>query len=218
MKPSVLERPRNLRARPLYNNYVVPYFVAWYDAKGTQRHESTPGAVPSFPTIDMRRRKLCLEQGFCWMCGKQLGAFKAFVFGPASAIAGIAVEPPSHRDCALYAVQVCPFMVFGRDHKAHGPLRPGEVVTPLVSTRNPELAVVYITRSFTLEDQLIRVGPPENVSFWHLGKPATRTEIARLIARALEDCSLHTVMTPRDIGFAVAELMRFAPELEILNT
>jgi len=48
---------------------------------------------------------VCVRHKRCWLCGQPLGKFMCFVVGPMCAINKTSAEPPSHRDCALYAVQ-----------------------------------------------------------------------------------------------------------------
>lgn len=210
--------PKHLRMRPIHNGIIVPYFVTWYK-DGQQVHEKAPGALPHFPTIDMGRAALCLQRGYCWVCGKMLGTFKTFVTGPAGVIAGLAGEPPMHKECANYAVQVCPFMVHGYDMNTDKPM-PGKFAMN-VELRNPGLNIVWVCKSFDIQKfdpftgvMLLKPGPATVVQFWTKGRRATRQEIAERIAQCIEHTNLREHMSAKDIGWAVHELMMHAPPIE----
>src|SRR5215469_14120297 len=94
--PEVPSRIARLPRDP--RGYPVPWFVEWIDGK------------PDFRVMDARKLKLALREPRCWICGGQLGTYKAFNFGPISAVNGLSGEPPSHRECAIFAAQACPFL------------------------------------------------------------------------------------------------------------
>jgi hypothetical protein len=82
--------------------YPVPWFVAWVDGR------------PDFRVIEGGRIFEALKERRCWVCGEKLGRYLAFVIGPMCAINRITSEPPSHRDCALFAARACPFLTMPR--------------------------------------------------------------------------------------------------------
>lgn len=109
--PSYMEMlPRDRRGFP------IPYIV-FRDKNGD----------PHFTINDQRRVTHAKNQGLCSICGKTFARFRDgqgrvnpnprdagmwFVGGPLSALhpRGAYVDPPSHRECAAYALTVCPFL------------------------------------------------------------------------------------------------------------
>lgn len=89
--------------------YPIPWIVM-RDATGR----------PHFTINDHQRVRQCGKFGLCGICGKPLGkhvkgnpnkgAF--FVGGPASFYhdRGAFLDPPLHRECAEYAMRVCPYI------------------------------------------------------------------------------------------------------------
>lgn len=213
-------KPTYLNGRPIVNGYVVPWFVAWY-LDGKQVDERTPGAKPSFPTTDFGRLVQARKRNRCWICGNQLGANKAFVFGPASAIARSSSEPPSHLSCAGYAVTVCPFMLNPYHHQtAHlRPRKEGEGVLPDVSPHNPGLAVVWVTKTYELTWPKPKVavfmptGTPVSIQYWREGRRATYKEVADGFQRAIGDNDLlNPKNDQRELALRVYDLMKWAGE------
>ena len=78
--------------------FPVPEFAMWYNG------------VPDFRVIKPGYVRKCIIKNNCWICGERLGVRKAFVIGPMCCINRISAEPPSHRDCALFAAKNCPFL------------------------------------------------------------------------------------------------------------
>src|SRR5690242_16765548 len=97
-RPDLPPVPWRLKSRPIHRGYPVPWFVADVDG------------VPDFRIVDARKFKPALEQRLCWLCGKPLGAYLAFPIGPMCAVNRVNSEPPSHRECAQWALQACPFL------------------------------------------------------------------------------------------------------------
>lgn len=157
--------PRDKHDRP------VPWFVAWIDGE------------PDFRVIAPGKIQDALRFGQCWLCGGPLGAFKAFVLGPMCGVNRTSAEPPSHRDCAVYAAQACPFlatpnMVRRENRIPEGTKNPAGTMI----RRNPGVALVWVTKSFTLFRShgggvLFEVGTPEEVRWFAEGRTATRAEV-----------------------------------------
>lgn len=216
------EKPTYLDRRPIVNGYVVPWFVAWYDADGKQCDERTPGAKPSFPTVDFGKMVQARKRNLCWICGLPMGSNKAFVFGPSSAIMGMSTEPPSHLACAGYAVVTCPFIT--DPNKAYvgekKPLKPGERVIDEMSERNPGLAVIWVTKSYEMDNTAGRhpmfklTGQPVSIQFWKEKRKATYKEVADAMQLAIQNEGKR-VKKPehtREMAFAVYKLMKWAGE------
>jgi hypothetical protein len=212
------ELPKHLRTRPSYGGFIVPYFVAWF-VDDQQVDERAPGAKPDFKVTDIRRLNICRQRNVCWICGKQLGSYKWFIFGPSSALGRISVEPPSHRDCAHYAVQTCPYMLTpGRPMQLIKKLRPHEHLYD-IDEQHPDVAVLWATKDYGLK----AVDPsrgvfyfipsePDIVEFWQAGRKATREEVVRAIDKAI--VSNNVDRNDRDIAWRIEHLMRYAPTEE----
>ena len=51
----------------------------------------------------------CLTHRLCYICGTTLGRNQSFLTGPVGALRQVAIDPPCHRACAVYAAQACPY-------------------------------------------------------------------------------------------------------------
>lgn len=67
---------------------------------------------PHFTVNDTRVVQALASAGACHLCGERLGAHKWFAGGPCSALhpAGAYNDGPMHRECAQYALKVCPYL------------------------------------------------------------------------------------------------------------
>lgn len=92
--------PDQLKHLPIYRGFPVP-FVVLVDAEGT----------PHFKVNDTEKDLLCVTKKICHICGKKLDEFW-FVGGHISAFApnGAFNDGALHKECALYALKVCPYM------------------------------------------------------------------------------------------------------------
>jgi hypothetical protein len=131
--------------------------------------------------MDVTRWASCVMLSLCWICGEALGAHLCFVAGPMCGINRTSGEPPSHRDCAIWAARNCPFLV-----RPHMRRREDEftetLVTPGVSIRrNPGVNMIWYTKEFTVfrdgkGNPLLQMGDPLNVEWYCEGRAATRDE------------------------------------------
>lgn len=154
--------------------YPVPHFVEWIEGK------------PDFRVVSAKTVIDCIRFDLCWICGQQLGQYKTFAIGPMCAINRTSSEPPSHRDCAEYAVKVCPFML-----NPHRPRRttglPEERQSPagIHLDRNPGVTLLWITKSYrpfnVPNGLLIRIGQPLELLWFAEGRKATHAEIIKSI-------------------------------------
>src|SRR3981189_2409882 len=78
--------------------FPIPYFVGELDGRRDFR-VIRPDAIAA-----------CFNKRLCWLCGEKLGQYLAFVIGPMCSVNRVSSEPPSHRECAEYAVRACPFL------------------------------------------------------------------------------------------------------------
>lgn len=171
--------PRRMLARPIdARGYCVPWFVEWIDG------------TPDFRVMDRVKWMRAVRESLCWLCGDKLGRLKTFVIGPMCAINRTTSEPPSHTDCATFAVRSCPFMTRPAaqyrtaNMPADAQTAPGDALM-----HNPTASALWTTASFGLwrvdDGYLIKIGDPHEVSFWHRGRLATRQETLDAIAVGL---------------------------------
>jgi hypothetical protein len=168
--------PRRMLGLPRdERGFVVPWF-AWHDDTGR----------PHISLLDQEKWWEAVRRDRCWVCGQPLGVFKTFVAAPSNVLAWTVFEPPSHLDCAEYAVRVCPFlsnramrrMQHAERHVEQDCLvgHAGQRPAP-----NPGVSALWVTRSYTpgrLRDKLaITMGDPESVTWWTRGRPATDAEV-----------------------------------------
>ncbi|MGW2937644.1 hypothetical protein ACWDA7_38870 [Streptomyces sp. NPDC001156] len=189
--PSRIARlPRDKHGR------AVPWFVAWIDG------------VPDHRVVGTGKLEDAARFRVCWLCGEHLGANAAFVIGPMGAVNRVSAEPPSHRDCALYAVQACPFLT-------HPNMRRRETGLPEAAQepdgtmirRNPGVALVWVTRDWRLQPRhrLWTVGDPIETRWYAEGRPATRDEVLAAIDSGLPLLRAEAEQDPRPAE-ALAEL------------
>lgn len=171
-RPGLPPVPWRMRARPIHRGYPVPWFVADVDG------------VPDFRIVDARKYRPAIERRLCWLCGRPLGAYLAFAIGPMCAVNRVNSEPPSHRECAQFAMQGCPFMTQQeKGYRTAG--LPDGVSDPagFPITRQPGAGCLWITKRFSLfeapggQGSLFALGDPVSVTWWSHGRAATRAEV-----------------------------------------
>jgi hypothetical protein len=157
--------------------YVVPWFVGWVDGQPDFRVARADGIGEA------------LRYERCWLCGQHRGRFAAFVIGPMCAVNRVSAEPPSHRDCATYAAQACPFLanpnMQRRDRHKPAHTKPaGNMIA-----RNPGVALVWTTRTWSTFPApggvLFDIGDPVAAEWYANGSPATRAEVLASIDSGL---------------------------------
>jgi hypothetical protein len=165
------ELPPKMAHLPLSDKgYPIPYFVGYVDGQ------------PDFRCADPAKLKRCVRDRRCWLCGSTLGRHLVFAIGPMCIVNRVSSEPPSHRECARYAAQACPFLTLprARRREANKPedARPMPGVTV---TRNPGVVALWTTRDYELFRApggfLFRIGEPESVEWLAEGRCATPSEV-----------------------------------------
>lgn len=153
----------------------------------------------------------------CWICGHTRGSFASFVIGPMCAVNRVSSEPPSHRDCAIYAAQVCPFLTRPKMKRNEKGLEADcynedgsmKVTGGYSIKRNPGVTLVWTTRDWEVirvhNGYLIQVGDPTETLWFAKGQPATRQEVMDSIDSGLP---LLAEMAQAEGPDAVAELNR----------
>jgi hypothetical protein len=149
----------------------VPWFVAWIDDE------------PDFRIIGTGKIGEAVEYRRCWICGDTLGGFVAYTIGAMCAVNRVSAEPPSHRECAIYAARACPFLS-KPNAKRRTAKMPDEVVDlpGEALRRNPGVALVWVTRDKikrirTTDGYLFYVGKPVETLWYRESRAATRAEV-----------------------------------------
>jgi hypothetical protein len=154
MPPRIAVLPRDVRGYPIT-------FVTLVTDSG-----------PDFTTLDGRKISEVVKLDLCGLCGGPRGAYMAFVGGPKSIEGHQFFDPPMHRDCALYATQVCPFIVIPTARYS----KPDDDVTvnPLVDPNRPTEFFLAITKKYAVvtanAQAFFLVGEYESVTPVRLGR------------------------------------------------
>jgi hypothetical protein len=166
--------PDRLAGFPLSDEgYPIPYFVPYVDGK------------PEFRAMDPEKFSHAVRHRKCWLCGGTLGKHLTFPIGPMCAITRTTAEPPSHLACAEYAVRACPFLSQPRMKRNEKDLPKNIGSAGISIDRNPGTIVLWTTLSYKLfhagNGYLFRIGDPEHVEAYALGRKATQSELAHSI-------------------------------------
>jgi hypothetical protein len=170
--------------------------------------------------MDPRKLTLCIKQRRCWLCGQPLGRYLAFVAGPMCVITRTSAEPPSHWDCAYYAVHACPFLTRPRMHRREAGMPEDVSVSGIVIKRNPGVSAILVTRDYSVwrpdgRGVLIAIGKPERVEWYAEGRKATLEEVRHSIETGLPALE-NEARKDRDPIGALAELSRRQHDIESL--
>ncbi len=171
--------PPRMRSLPRdHRNYPVPYFVAWIDGK------------PDFRVIEKDRLAHCHNNKLCWLCGEKMGRYKAFVIGPMCSINRVSSEPPSHRECAEFAVKACPFLTLPKAERRLNNLpEDGVKAAGEGISHNPGATLVWVTETYKPfrvgHGVLFQVGAPHQIEWYAEGRIATRAEVDAAVAKGL---------------------------------
>ena len=183
-RPDQEPLPRRMQHLPVDpdRGYVVPWFVEWLNGK------------PEFRAMNGKNYVRAIREKLCWVCGQKLETRFAFLAGPMCGINRTSAEPPSHVECARWSARNCPFlsnpnMVRREDELVDGS-KFRENAPGVAITRNPGVALVWITREYEIYDDgngrpLIMIGRPHEVEFYCRGRVATRAEIDDSIANGI---------------------------------
>lgn len=159
--------PRDARGYP------VPWFVALV------------GGLPDFRIADARKVEQAVLGQRCWICGGGLGRYRSFLIGAQGAMNRVHSEPPSHRDCALYAVQVCPFLALPKAHRRNKG-KPEQAIKPDgLDEVNPGVVIEWVSATARVfegpNSLLFELGEPTDVRWFKEGRYATRDEAINAI-------------------------------------
>jgi hypothetical protein len=198
LRPGLPELPLRIARLPVdVRGYPVPWFVAWVDGK------------PDFRVADGDKIITAVRFNRCWICGEPLGRYLAFVVGPMCTVNRISSEPPSHTECATFAVKACPFLALPKATRRDANLPEDHQDPPGVFlTRNPAVSAVWITNSFVPRrvdgGLLFSMGDPSTVLWFTKGRRATHAE-----ALASFDSGLPALREVAESEGASADLERY---------
>jgi predicted 2-oxoglutarate/Fe(II)-dependent dioxygenase YbiX len=162
-----IEMPDAIKRLPVSDTgFPVPWFTQWF----LNGKPSVPGVgVPDLRITDFNKRHHS-DGTQCWICGEPLGEHKAFLISEDVVKTRVHDEPPSHRDCAIFAAKACPFIV-------NPQMRRNRKDMPLaVDARSghPAKYCVWVTNKFAIENRggrrFWRFGEAEEVLWFSKGK------------------------------------------------
>ena len=200
LHPNLPPLPDRIKRLPVdHRGFPVPWFVEWFHADGTfYEHPDLPhreGDYPDFRVVDARKLQIAFLQKRCWVCGSFLGSIFAFVIGPMCALNRVSSELPSHRDCARFSAQACPFLTKPAVERRNDNLPEGyREAAGVHLKRNPGVALVWVTNSYKAvpvdhgfgnDGILFKIGDPLEVEWYCEGRSATRAEILASIDSGL---------------------------------
>ena len=169
-------------------------FIVYRDTRG----------VPHFTVDDTDRVNWVLSKKLCGLCGKPLKPGQMWLTGgPASSFLedGMYTTPHAHKECARYAIQVCPYLALPTYTRLieDKTLKP-EAIDSATQVHNdgiapprPPFLVLARTSGIKLVDShdgsgkkyILPRRPWKDVEFWRDGKQITQSE-AEKIAQASE--------------------------------
>lgn len=187
-RPELPPMPDRIAALPVHRGYPVPWFVVWLDGDPPEPVAVGQGE-PDFRIIAPDAPLRAHTERRCWVCGKTMGAYKAFVIGPMCAVNRTSAEPPSHHGCAVWSARACPFL--SRPHAKRREVEgaKAEHVPGIMIGRNPQAAGVWVTKRYEIihveSGILFRLGDPEDVLWFAEGRDATHDEVEHSIQTGL---------------------------------
>ena len=167
---------------------------------------------PFFVMNAAEKTLACGRRGLCGICGKKLERDVWLIGGPGAAFHehGVYLDPPMHRQCATYALQVCPYIgsrYTGRVDQAllkHGKwdARQRVVTEDLMLPEQPPFFVMARTSKATLRWDVEHGEAPRfhpkrpwlAVEFWRHGRQISDADARQL----LTDCE-RWPWTPADL-------------------
>lgn len=158
--------PLRLDARPrAANGFPIPYLVVIVDGR------------PDFRISDPDKWLECNLHKLCALCGQPLKKRGWFVGGPLCHENRIFLDPPMHRDCAEYALKVCPYLAMPRGHFSNVEKRPAPLpitVSQMVAPERPERFMLACTDEWKLavgnNDPFIVASPWTEVHWYRHGE------------------------------------------------
>jgi hypothetical protein len=155
-------RPRDARGYPIPANVLID------EATGK----------PDFRITDIHKWTRACARKNCALCGEALGRHMAFIGGPLSFDNRYFTDLPMHRECAEYALQVCPYLAvpnFKYSESFSAPEGFSVNVSDEVSSARPAKFALAITKTYQAMrtpdgTYVVRAAPWEQVSWWQDGQ------------------------------------------------
>lgn len=197
LRPGLPPLPKRMYHLPIdERGYPIPEFVSNIDGKR------------DFRIVSLEHLANCIRHDLCWICGQLLDVWKVFVIGPLPAIQGITNEPPSHRECAEFAVGVCPFLLLPKaQHRSID--NPNVQKRPRASETNPGVSCLYTVKGYAYHKKpkgiIFSTGRAVRVDWYRQGRRATRSEVLAAINVSL--LTIGRTGNEEDIAQRVAELV-----------
>ncbi len=131
----------------------------------------------------------------CGVCGQALGSDSWVLGGPMSAFhpQGVYIDNPIHKECGVYALQVCPYLAYtGYRHnpdlvdKLDARFEGTRIfVNPTQDNKRVPFFVFGKVKSWTLRgDYVIPVRPFLETEFWLEGKEITKDQAVEILRKA----------------------------------
>lgn len=128
---------------------------------------SAPDGEPDFTAVDAAKGWTAGRDRLCGLCGLKMDYWVAFVGGPGSVEARSFLDGPSHKECALAALDLCPHIAIRATRRAtkHTAV---DVTTPAGFVEDkPREWYVYVTREYELlrtpQAYVFRPAPPKEL-------------------------------------------------------
>jgi hypothetical protein len=196
-RPDLPQLPAGMLYLPVDDRgYPIPEFVSNLDGKR------------DFRVVSLEHLANCIRDNVCWICGQRLDVLKAFVIGPLPAIQGLSNEPPSHVECAEFAVRACPFLLLPKaQHRSID--NPKVQKLPRAAKDNPGVCCVYTVRGYAHHQKrkgiIFQTGQAVRVDWYKQGRRATRAEVLAAINASLQ--GIGSAGNQQAIEKRVAELL-----------
>lgn len=195
MPARIAKLPRSAKGFP------IPYFAE--EVNGER----------DFRVVSPVKMAHAVRHQVCWVCGEQLGKFKAFVIGPMCGVNRTISDPPSHRECAIFSARNCPFLSRPlAKRRVDGLPEDRQEAAGFGLKRNPGAVGVWITTEFRPfrphagnSGVLFRLGDPHELLWFANGREATRAEVQHSVDTGLPSLRELAVL---DGPAGVAELER----------
>jgi len=180
LRPGLPLLPQRMQHLPLdERGYPIPEFVSNLDG------------VRDFRIVSLEHLARCIRDDVCRICGQALDVSKVFVIGPLATLQGVSNEPPSHIECAEFAVRACPFLLLPRAQ--HRPTDiPMTQKLPGSMKRNPGACCLYKVTAYTHRTKrdgngiVFHTGLAIGIAWYTQGRPALRNEVLASINASLE--------------------------------
>lgn len=199
--------PKHMQGLPISDKgYPVPYFV------------QKVNGVWDFRVMDPEKFLKAVKFHRCWICGGPMGNHKAFVGGPLATVNRTSGEPPSHYDCAHFAVEACPFLALPKVQRREHGLPDG--MAPAggkMLAHNPGVTCIWVTDNYTVKPDppsgvLFRMGAPSKVEYYCQGRPATRGEVEGSLGLSLAQMDKHVGAMDQNQRAEVAAMILLAQQ------